>query len=63
MNENLAIIEAIDKTDPGELQRKVMQFTEDAIRQVDEACAARGEVSPTSPSDLLERIVLGRYEL
>jgi len=63
MKENLAIIEAIDKTDPGELQRKVMQFTEDAIRQVDEACAVRGEVSPTSPSDLLQRIVLGRYEL
>lgn len=61
IKENLAIIEAIDKTDPGELQRKVMQFTEDAVLQVDEACSARGRTSPTSPSDFLERVVTGQY--
>ena len=59
LDENMAIMEAIQKTDPGELQRKVMQFTEDAIWQVDEACRANFGKSSSAPTEFLERMIRG----
>jgi len=59
IDENLAILEAVQKTDPGELQRKVMQFTEDAVVRVDDACRARfGDTGP-APTQFLDRVVRG----
>lgn len=59
IDENIAILEAVEKTDPGELQRKVMQFTEDAVVRVDEACRARfGDLAP-APTQFLDRVVRG----
>jgi hypothetical protein len=59
IDENLAILEAVQKTDPGELQRKVIQFTEDAVVRVDDACRARfGDTGP-APTQFLDRVVRG----
>jgi len=59
IDENIAILEAVQKTDPGELQRKVMQFTEDAVVRVDDACRARfGDTGP-APTQFLDRVVRG----
>jgi hypothetical protein len=59
IDENIAILEAVEKTDPGELQRKVMQFTEDAVVRVDEACRTRfGDLAP-APTQFLDRVVRG----
>lgn len=41
ISDNITLMKAIDAVDPGELQRKVVQFTEDAITLVDDFCAAR----------------------
>ncbi|MFY8211508.1 MAG: hypothetical protein ACOVLB_02405 [Candidatus Nanopelagicus sp.] len=37
--ENISIMQAIDAIDPGEVQRSVVKFTEDAIGLVDDFCA------------------------
>jgi hypothetical protein len=59
IDENIAILEAVQKTDPGELQRKVIQFTEDAVVRVDDACRARfGDTGP-APTQFLDRVVRG----
>jgi hypothetical protein len=59
IDENIAILEAVEKTDPGELQRKVMQFTEDAVVRVDDACRARfGQMAP-APTQFLDRVIRG----
>jgi hypothetical protein len=59
IDENMAILEAVQKTDPGELQRKVMQFTEDAVVRVDDACRARfGDTAP-APTQFLDRVIRG----
>jgi len=59
IDENIAILEAVQKTDPGELQRKVIQFTEDAVSNVDDACRARfGQLAP-EPTQFLDRVIRG----
>ena len=37
--ENISIMQAIDAIDPGEVQKSVVKFTEDAIGLVDDFCA------------------------
>ena len=59
IEENMAIIEAIEKTDPGELQRKVIQFTEDAIALVDESCRVNTAAAKSAPGEFLNRILEG----
>jgi hypothetical protein len=54
IEENIAIMEAIEKTDPGAMQRQVTQLTELAVETVDDACRLRSRISPTAPSQLLE---------
>jgi hypothetical protein len=59
IDENLAILEAVEKSDPGALQRKVIQFTEDAIWKVDDACRARFGTTGPAPTQFLDRVVRG----
>jgi hypothetical protein len=62
IDENMAILEAVEKTDPGELQRKVMQFTEDAVARVNEECRLRfGEFNTPAPppTQFLDRVIRG----
>lgn len=59
IEENMAIIEAIEKTDPGELQRKVIQFTQDAIALVDESCRVNTAAARSAPGEFLNRILEG----
>ena len=59
IDENMAILEAVQKTDPGELQRKVMQFTEDAVVRVDDACRARFGDTTSAPTQFLDRVIRG----
>jgi hypothetical protein len=59
VEENVALMEAIEKTDPGELQRKVIQFTEDAVTQVNDSCAALDAVQRTAPTQFLTNIAMG----
>jgi hypothetical protein len=54
IEENIAIMEAIEKTDPGALQRQVTQLTELAVDTVDSACRARSRIASNPPSQLLE---------
>jgi hypothetical protein len=54
IEENIAIMEAIEKTDPGAMQRQVTQLTELSVDTVDSACRARSIAAPTPPSQLLE---------
>jgi hypothetical protein len=44
IEENMALMKAIEALDPGELQRSVVKFTEDAVNLVDEFCATRFDV-------------------
>ena len=39
IEENLTLMKAIEATDPGELQRSVVKFTEDSMALVDDYCA------------------------
>jgi hypothetical protein len=57
--ENKAILEALEKTDPGELQRQVLRFTEDAVEQVNNACRARFGNTVSDATEFLERTVRG----
>jgi hypothetical protein len=59
VEENIAIIEAIEKTDPGELQRTVMQLTTDAVGLVDEACRLNSTSGGSAPAQFLERVITG----
>jgi len=59
IEENIAIIEAIEKTDPGELQRTVMQLTTDAVALVDEACRLNSTSAGSAPAQFLERVITG----
>lgn len=59
LDENLTIMEAVSKADPGELQRKVIQFTEDAVTRVDEACRARFGEMGSAPTDFLSKVIRG----
>jgi hypothetical protein len=59
VEENMALLEAIEKTDPGEVQRKVIQFTEDAVSQVNDSCRALDAVKRSAPTEFLENIAMG----
>ena len=41
ISDNISLMKAIDAVDPGDLQRQVVQFTEDAIALVDDFCSIR----------------------
>ena len=55
--ENMTLLEAIEKSDPGEIQRAVQRFTDDALDQVNASCRAR--FGSTSPTDDLDRLNIG----
>jgi hypothetical protein len=55
--ENMTLLEAIEKSDPGEIQRAVQRFTDDALDQVNASCRAR--FGSTSPTDDLDRLGIG----
>jgi hypothetical protein len=59
VEENMALLEAIEKTDPGAVQRKVIQFTEDAVSQVNDSCRALDAVKRSAPTEFLENISIG----
>jgi hypothetical protein len=59
VQENKGILEALEKTDPGELQRKVIRLTEDAVEQVNNACRARYGTLASDATEFLERTVRG----
>jgi hypothetical protein len=59
VQENKAILEALEKTDPGELQRKVIRLTEDAVEQVNNACRTRYGTLASDATEFLERTVRG----
>lgn len=44
IEENTALMKAIEASDPGEIQKSVVKFTEDAVNLVDEFCATRFSV-------------------
>jgi hypothetical protein len=56
VEENIAIMEAIEKTDPGAMQRQVTQLTELAVDTVDYACRANSAIRFTPPSQFLNEI-------
>jgi hypothetical protein len=59
VDENMALLEAIEKTDPGEVQRRVMQFTDDVTARLDDMCRLRfGDAAP-SPTQFLDRVIRG----
>ena len=59
VEENMALLEAIEKTDPGEMQRKVIQFTEDAVTQVNDSCRSLDAVKRSAPTEFLDNIAMG----
>ena len=59
VDENKAILEALEKTDPGELQRQVLRFTEDAVEQVNNACRTRFGNTVSDATEFLERTIRG----
>jgi hypothetical protein len=59
IEENIAILEAIEKTDPGELQRQVAQLTELAVTRVDDACRSNPAIAAAAPGQFLESVIRG----
>jgi hypothetical protein len=62
IEENLTLMKTIEALDPGEVQRSVVKFTEDAVNLVDEFCATRFDViggPKTTGTEFLQQITQG----
>ena len=62
IDENIAILEAVQKTDPGDIQRKVMQFTQNSVEEVNDTCRALfGRTAPAPTEFLDETLKIGKF--
>lgn len=62
IDENIAILEAVQKTDPGEVQRKVMQFTQNSVEEVNDTCRALFGRSAPMPTEFLDKTLkIGKF--
>jgi len=62
IDENISLMKAIDASNPTDIQRSVVKFTEDSIALVDEYCATRFDViggPKTSATEFLDQITQG----
>jgi hypothetical protein len=63
IEENTALMKAIEAADPGDVQRSVVKFTEDAVDLVDEFCATRFDViggPKTTGTEFLQSLGVSR---
>jgi hypothetical protein len=63
IEENIALMKAIEAADPGDVQRSVVKFTEDAVDLVDVFCATRFDViggPKTTGTEFLQSLGVSR---